>query len=115
MRLGNRITNPGELRTRVLFQTATLTKDAGGAQIPAYVDLDAPLVKWVNAHGPETVSADASKAIKRATVTRRYHSGVSEISSIVKDGLRWQVVSVDDIQERHEYLELQVECAKGTV
>lgn len=115
MNLNGKPFNPGELRTKVLFQSPVITKDAGGAQIVAHVDLDSPLVKWINAHGPEAVSSDAVKATRRATVTRRYHSGVSESSSIVKDGLRWQVISIDDIQERHEYMELVVECAKGTV
>jgi len=115
MNLNGKPFNPGELRTSVLFQSSALTQDAGGAQVPAYTDLDTAKVKWVNAHGNEAVSADAAKSSQRATVTRRYHSAVDETTFIVKDGQRWQVISVDDIQLRHEYMELVVERVKGTV
>jgi SPP1 family predicted phage head-tail adaptor len=115
MNLTGKPFNPGELRTKVLFQTATIAKDAGGAQSLTYADLDSPRVKWVNAHGQEQVASDAMKSVQRATVTRRYNVSVTEVASIVKDGERWQVISVDDIQLRHEYMELVVERAKGTV
>lgn len=116
MNLNGKPFNPGDLRTKVLFQNPVLSKDAGGAQYPTtYTDLDSPLVKWINAHGAEVVTSDATRAVRRATVTRRYHPEVSELSSLVKDGVRWQVISVDDIQERHEYMELVVETVKGTV
>ncbi len=115
MRLGNRTTNPGELRTKVTFQNVNLTPGAGAFQTETYADLDTVYVKWVNAHGPEAVSSEALKVVRRATVTRRYRSDVGEKTVILKDGERWQVVSIDDIQDRHEYLELVVECAKGSV
>ncbi|MEP7137853.1 MAG: head-tail adaptor protein [Chloroflexota bacterium] len=115
MKLGSRTTNPGEMRTPVLFQTTALAVDAGNAQSLAYTDLKTLYVKWINAHGPEAVSSDALKSTKRATVTCRYLSSINETVSIVKDGERWQVISIDDIQERHEYLELIVERAKGSL
>jgi len=115
MNLNGKPFNPGDLRTPVLFQSSALTQGADGAQVTAYTDLDTAKVKWVNAHGQESISADASKSSQRATVTRRYSSAVDETTSIVKDGTRWQVISVDDIQLRHEYMELVVERVKGTV
>jgi SPP1 family predicted phage head-tail adaptor len=115
MNLNGKPFNPGELRTIVLFQTVTISKDAGGAQSPTYANLDSPRVKWVNAHGQEQVTSEATKSVQRATVTRRYNASVTETTSVVKDGVRWQVISVDDIQNRHEYMELVVERAKGTV
>ena len=36
MKLGGRITNPGELRTKVTLVVPTLAKDAGGAQVPSW-------------------------------------------------------------------------------
>lgn len=114
MRLGNKTTNPGELRTRVTFQSVTLVKDGSGTQQPTYATLDIVYVKWVNAHGPEAVSSDALKAVRRATVTRRYRSDVNESMCILKDGERWQIMSIDNIQARNEYQEIEVECAKGS-
>jgi SPP1 family predicted phage head-tail adaptor len=115
MRIGNRITNPGELRTPVLFQNSTISQDAGGAQTTAWVDLDTAYVKIVNAHGQEAVASDALKSVERSTWLRRYHASVSTVTAGVLDGQRWQVVSVDDIQNRHEYMELVVERAKGSL
>ena len=61
------------------------------------------------------MTSEALKAVKRATVLIRYQTGVSERTSIVKDGDRWLVVSIDDIQNRHEYIEMVAELAKGSV
>lgn len=115
MKIGNRITNPGELRTPVLFQNPTVSKDAGGAQTIAWADLDTAYVKIVNAHGPEAVTSDALKSVQRSVWTRRYHASVTPLTSGVLNGQRWQVISVDDIQNRHEYMELVMELAKPTV
>ncbi|MCI0552559.1 MAG: phage head closure protein [Anaerolineae bacterium] len=115
MKLRNQTTNPGELRTPVLFQNPTVTKDPGGAQVIAWTDLDTAHIKIVNAHGEEVVTSDASKNVQRSTWLRRYNASVTSQTSGVLDGQRWQVIAVDDIQNRHEYMELLVELAKATV
>lgn len=115
MILNGRVFNPGDLRTLVLFQNPSQTMDAGGAQKPSWQDLESAYVKWINVHGLEAVTSQALKTVKRATVTRRYHAHVTERTSIIYNGERWQVISVDDIANRHEYMELIVELAKGTV
>jgi len=115
MKIANRTTNPGELRTPVTIQNPTVSKDAGGAQSTTWSDAAAIFAKWINAHGPEAATSDALKAVKRAVVTIRYLASVSEKSAVVKEGERWQVISMDDIQNRHEYIELVVELAKATV
>ena len=117
MKLGDRITNPGELRTPITLQVATFTTDSGGARKPSWANFASnPSVyaKWVNAHGPET-AAQAEKSIQRATVTIRYRSDVNYSTAILKGSERWQVKSIDNIQDRNEYLELQVELVKGTL
>jgi len=115
MKIGNQTTNPGELRTPILFQNPTVTKDAGGAQVIAWTDVDTAYVKIVNAHGQEAVTSDALKSVQRSTWMRRYSASVSTLTSGVLDGQRWQVISVDEIQNRHEYMELVVELPKATV
>jgi head-tail adaptor len=115
MNLNGRITNPGELRTPVQFQNPTVTKDAGGAQQVSWSALDTAYVKIVNAHGVEAVTSDTLKNVQRATWTRRYNASVTNLTSGLLNGQRWQVISVDDIQNRHEYMELVVERALGTV
>ena len=115
MKLGGGTTNPGELRTQVTVQNPTVTRNANGAQVPGWADVATVFAKWVNAHGPEVVTSDALKTVKRATVMIRYLASVTEKSAISKDAESWQVISVDDIQNRHEYMELVVELAKATV
>jgi SPP1 family predicted phage head-tail adaptor len=115
MILNGKMSNPGEMRTFVTFQNPTLSEDASGAQVAAWADAAAVWVKWVNAHGQEAANSDALKSVQRATVTMRYLSSISALTSLLKSGERWQVISLDNIQERSEYLELVVERAKGTV
>ncbi len=107
--------NPGELRTKVTFQIPAIVQDAGAAQSEVWTTLDTPYVKIVNAHGAEAVASDADKSTRRSTWTRRYNASVTELSSALLNGERWQVVSVDDIQNRHEYMELVMESVRGTV
>ena len=117
MILGNRTTNPGELRTPITLQVATFVEDSGGARKQAwsnFVSNPNVYAKWVNAHGPET-AAQAEISIQRATVTIRYRSDVNNATAILKGSERWQVKSIDNIQNRNEYLELQVELVKGTL
>lgn len=119
MKLGGRITNPGELRTLVTLQTPTLSKDAGGAQSDSWANFATnPTVyaKIVYAHGPESVSTDANKSISRATLRIRYRNDVHAGHAVLIGGERWKIVGTpDNIEARNEYLELQVELVKGTV
>ena len=105
----------GEMNTRVQLQNPALATDAGAAQKPTWSNLATVWSKWINAHGPETVTSDALKTVKRATVTIRYLSTVSERTAILLNSERWQVISMDDIQNLHEFIELVVEQAKGSV
>lgn len=115
MKLAGRTTNPGELRIPVTLQNPTISTDAGGAQSNTWSTVGTLFARWKNAHGPEAVTSDALKAVKRAAVLIRYQSAVTEKSAILKDGERWFVISIDDIEERHEYMELVVELPKGSV
>jgi head-tail adaptor len=115
MNLNGKTTNPGELRTPIQFQNPTVSQDAGAAQTVTWSDLDTAYVKIVNAHGVEAVTSDALKSVQRAIWTRRYNASVTTLTSGLLGGQRWQVISVDDIQNRHEYMELMVELAKPTV
>ena len=125
MKLGNRITNPGELRTKVTLQTPTLSTDAGGAQKETWANFASnPNVyaKIVFAHGLESVSSDASgssyalKTNSRMTLTIRYRSDVNATHGIVLNNELWKFIGTpDDIQNRHEYLEIVAERVEGSV
>ena len=108
MILNGRVFNPGEMRTKITLKSRSVTEDAGGFQTPTLVTIAEVWSKWVNVHGTEVWAAQSVNAIQAATVTIRYRAGVDTSIVVVKGTLEYEVVSVDDIQERHEYLEMKV-------
>lgn len=107
-----------DLRTRITFQEPTLTSDAGGAQVAGYANvMTNPTVwaRWINAHGPEAITSDALKSVQRATVTVRDRSDILTTWQILKDGVAWQIISIDRVQDKNRWVEIVVERAKGTI
>ena len=119
MILNGKQTNPGDLRTSVTLQTPTLTKDAGGAQVEGWASFASTPDVWakiIYAHGRESVSTDALKTTNRMTLTIRYRSDVNASHAVLINGERWKFIGTpDDIQNRHEYLEIQAELIKGSI
>lgn len=117
MNLNGKPTNPGELRTPITLQTPTITTDAGAAQKETWATLTngTVLAKWTNVHGGEVWQSQAVQAVSAATVWVRYRADLTTACSILKGSDRYQIVSIDDVQERHEYLELKVQRVKGSV
>lgn len=109
-----------DLRTRITFQSPTVSADAGGAQVPSWANVATnPTVwaRWINAHGQEVITSDASQSVQRATVTVRHRTDIRESWRIlrVSDSSYWQIVSIDAVQGRNRWVELVVERAKGTL
>jgi len=110
--------NPGEMRTRITFQSPTIVTDAGGAQSETYANVSTnPTVwaKWVNDHGQESVSSEADKSIQRATVTVRHRTDILETWQVLNNNEAWKIISKDPVQGRNRWVVLRVERAKGTV
>lgn len=109
-----RVTNPGELRTPVTLGERVTSTDSGGFTVGtlAFVALDTDAekyVKWVNAHGAEAWGlAGSLNGAAGATVLMRFDNRVDLTFGIQKGSEWWEVVSVDNIGERGEYLELKV-------
>lgn len=120
MRIGDdgekgKISNPGELRTQVALESPVLVEDAGGAQKKTYSSQGNVWAKWVNAHGEESIQNGVLQGIQRATVMIRYRSDVTAGWAVSKGGARYEIIAPpDDIREKHEYLELQVQLMKGS-
>ena len=118
MRLGKLITNPGEMNTLVNVQLGTITKGAGGVQKVTYADLTPPTmwVRWENAHGIELIEAQSAKMQAPATVLMRYRPDVNSRCAFLKDGKLYKFISEpDDIQDRHEYMEVKCVLVEGTL
>lgn len=121
MKLGNKVTNPGDLRTPITLLKSTVAKVSGG-QKPIWVAQAKVKCKWVNAHGSEVVGSASQQAVGRATLTIRFYGPLDASWAVLKgwDDLAegaeiWQLIAPpDDIRDRHEYMELQVQLIKGT-
>jgi len=108
MELNGKTTNPGEMRTRITLQRRAVSANAGGFQTPAWSTIAVVWSKWVGVHGSEAWAAQSVQAEQAATVTIRYKSGIDTTCSVLKGLERFEIVSIDDIREHHEYLELKV-------
>ncbi|MHB9031921.1 MAG: phage head closure protein [Anaerolineae bacterium] len=108
MNIGGKATNPGELRTAITLQQRTVTRDAGGFTAPEALASVTVWARWINVHGAEAWTAAFAGVLEPATVLIRYVEGLDATWSVVKGEKTYKIVSVDDISERHEYLELKV-------
>lgn len=108
MNLNGRTINPGELRTLVTLQSRSVSFDSGGFQTPGWATIATVWARWTNVHGSEAWTASSLQAEQPATVLIRYQTGVDTTCAVLKGSDRFEVVSVDNIQERNEYLELKV-------
>ena len=100
--------NPGDLRTRITLQRRTTTADAGGFMVPAWATLAVVWARWTNVHGSEVWAAQAMGAEQPATALIRYYSGLDPTCAVLLGTVQYEIVSLDDIQDRHEWVELKV-------
>ena len=108
MNINGKVTNPGDMQTKVTLQSRSVTTDAGGFQVPAWSTIAQVWARWTNVHGSEAWIAASVEAEQAATVLIRYHSGVDTTCAVLKGSDRFEIVSLDNIQDRNEYLELKV-------
>lgn len=108
MNVGGKTTNPGELDVQVTLQSRAGEKKVGGFTRPAWVDLARVWARWRNVHGQEVWAASAINAIKPATALIRYRPGIDSTCAVLRGSERYEIVSVDDIENRHEYIELKL-------
>ena len=111
--------NAGELRTLVYFRRVvketdeegyprvreeTVFRDGAGREVPVHC-------KWVNAHGTEVFAAMQLQLRQPATLTMRYSPLIQPTMLVYKgrDPVPYEVVSVDDVEDRHRWLEVTVQ------
>lgn len=104
--------NPGALRTPVKFIRIDRTNDADGYPTETEVDVfGAPVMSaWVNVHGNEVFTAMQMQLREPATLTTRYSPLINQKLLIYKDSDPdpYEVISIDDIEERHTWVEIKV-------
>ena len=109
----------GDLRTQVYFRRVIRAPDHEGRarQREEYVFTDSagrerPVhCKWVNAHGTEVFSAMQLQIREPATLTVRYSPLIDSTMLVYKgrDPNPYEIISVDNIEDRGQWLELKVQ------
>ncbi len=113
MNLNGKPTNPGEMRVPVTLQKRTVVMNAGGFPTPVWSNIAVVMAKWTNVHGSEVWAASQARAVQPASVWIRYRADLDTTCAVLKGSLRYEIVSMDNVQERNEYIELKVQRMAG--
>lgn len=112
--------NAGELRTEVYFIRNSRTKDGEGyftdEEINVFGDGVPCMCKWVNAHGYEVFQTMQLQIREPATITTRYSSKLLDPKLIVykaDDPMPYEIISIDNVEERSAWLEIKVQRKSG--
>lgn len=112
----------GELRTRIYIRRLEKEVNGNGVTVETEKSIfpDPPdqtervyHCKWVNAYGTEAVTAMQLQIRESATLTMRYSPRIQADCWIYRlgDPEPYQIISVNDVEERHTWLEVKV-CRK---
>lgn len=109
--------NAGELRTPVKFIRIDRIKDADGYPTETEVEVIKTNCKWVNVHGSEVFTAMQQQLREPATITMRYSPLINQKLIVYKgtDPEPYEVISIDNVEDRHKWLEIKVQRASGAV
>lgn len=109
----------GELRTRIYIRRTVKSTDADGVAQQTEESIFLPdshgrervwHCKWVNAYGAEVFSAMQLHVQEPATLTMRYSPliGPDQLVYRLGDPVPFEIVSVNDVEDRHLWLEVKV-------
>lgn len=107
--------NAGELRTPIKFIRIDRSKDADGYSVEVEVEVLKTKCKWVNVHGTEVFTAMQQQLREPATITMRYSPLINPKLIVYKGAEPYEVISIDDIENRHRWLEIKVQRASEAV
>lgn len=111
--------NAGELRTNCYFTEVKRNSDSEGYPQNVYTNVFgegiAVKCKWVNAHGAEVVTALQMELREPATLTLRYSPKIHSKLVVFRESdiKPYEIISVDDVEDRHVWLELKVQRMEG--
>lgn len=109
--------NAGELRTPIRFVKIKRTKDDDGYPVEVENEVMKTYCKWVNVHGTEVFTSMQQQLREPATITMRYSPLINQKLIIYKgvDLDPYEVISIDDVEGRHRWLEIKVQRRSGAV
>jgi len=109
----------GDLQTKIRIQKQ-IKVGAGSFAKMVWVDLGNTAdtdptryiyASWINVHGSEAWIANSVQAQLGATATIRYRDGVTPACRILLGSTIYQIVSLDNIHQRNQWLEIKVKAA----
>ncbi len=107
--------NSGELRTPVYFKRLEKQGDNEGyvkdTEVNIFGEGKCVRAKWVNAHGTDSFVALQMKLREPATITCRYSTKI-KVDQIVyrgNDPKPFEIISIDNVEERNQWLEIKVQ------
>ena len=111
-----RMAGIGEMRTRVVVRRLKTGIDEDGFKTVAREDVFPGPVwcKWVWAHGAEALENMRTQMTQTATLTMHYTGRITPRCQIWRAGeaddesAAWDVVSVNNVEDRRQYLEVQI-------
>lgn len=110
---------PGELRTRIRVQTPKTTGTGVGKKT-AWPDISNATpqnpdcyirCKWVGLNGNARLLDAAVVDVGDALLTLRYNAKITEQCRIVKDGVNYQIINIDDPTQRRQWMVVRVKSA----
>lgn len=107
--------NAGELRTPVFFMRANSSDDSEGYSMGKAENVfgngNSVRVKWVNAHGSDAFIALQMQLREPATITCRYSPKITPDLVVYRgnDPKPFEVISIDNVEERNQWLEIKVQ------
>ena len=108
--------NAGELRTMIQIKRRVVVTNDNGFDAETYENVynDGQYVycKWVGNHGSEVFSRDSYAERRTATATMRYSELADDGKLVVflyGDPDPWEVVNVDNVGQRNQWLELSLQ------
>jgi len=107
----------GALRTKitVFVQPSEPMRDTDGYLIKGLINVFGENkyrhCKWVNAHGNEVYEAKRAGVAEPATLTMRYTPKITPACQIFRmgDDNPYEVISINDVENRHAWLEIKVQ------
>jgi len=106
----------GEMRTRITVQALTAGLDADGVGTETWANVLTGTsmfrCKWVSAHGTDVMENKRVELGQIATITLRYTALINQRcrvfyeSDAQTDVNAWEIISVNDPEDRHMFLEI---------
>lgn len=114
------IKDPGEMTVRIRIQYPKST-GSGVNKTTSWPDIgntseNEPAIwlwaKWENVHGSEAWVASSVQAENPATVSVWYNANITRKCRILDDaGIKYDIVSIDDIRREHRQIEIKVKAS----